>query len=352
MDRPNILIVDDRIENIISLETLMAPLEVNIVKAISGNEALEKTLEQDFTLILMDVQMPDMDGYETVRIMRTVRKTRYTPVIFVSAIYSEDYYKIKGVETGAVDFITKPISPALLLGKVKIIIDMQKQKDELQREIDQRRKVEQELESNREHVKLINRILRHDITNNLSVIKSALSLYNKTDNRDMLGNIENMVFKSVNLISRMRELETLLSQDYNLKPFELSKVIGSCKEKYPEVEIKLEGRASVFADETIISVFDNLIANSILHGKSSKIEICIEKGPKFAKISVTDFGTGIPDNIKDRIFDEEFTYGDTGHTGLGLYIVKKSIERYGGHIYVQNNKPSGVIFIMELLYVK
>jgi len=211
MDRPNILIVDDRIENIISMETLISPLDIHIVKALSGSEALEKTLEQDFTLILMDVQMPEMDGYETVKIMRTVKKTRYTPVIFVSAIYSEDYYKIKGVETGAVDFIAKPISPALLLGKVKIIIEMQNQKIELHKEIEQRKRIEQELESNREHVKLINRILRHDITNNLSVIKSALNLYNKTNNEDMLDNIANMVNNrvsgSLTINSRMDKKE-------------------------------------------------------------------------------------------------------------------------------------------------
>lgn len=352
MERPNILIVDDRVENIISLETILSKLDVNIIKALSGHEALEKTLEQDFSLILMDVQMPEMDGFEAVRIMRTVSTTRYTPVIFVSAIFSEDYYKIKGVETGALDFITKPISPALLLGKVKIFIELYNQKIELQNEIEQRKQVELELQSNREHMKLINRILRHDITNNLSVIKSAINLFRNTKKAEMLESVEGMVFKSVGLINRMRELEALISNNYNLRPFEIHSIINNLKDKHPGAKIKFKGKASVLADESIVSVFDNLINNSLRHGKSNKINIKIEKGERYAKIFFADDGLGIPDEVKEKIFEEDFTYGDTGHTGLGLYIVKKAISRFGGHIFAKDNKPQGVVFIMELLYVR
>ncbi len=140
-----ILIVDDKVENLVSLETLLEDLNVEFIRAQSGNEALEKTLEHEFALALVDVQMPEMDGFETVRLMRQVKKTKYLPVIFVSAIYSDEYYKIKGIESGAVDFIAKPIVPEILKGKVGIFLDLHYQKKNLEGEIELRKKIEKEL---------------------------------------------------------------------------------------------------------------------------------------------------------------------------------------------------------------
>ena len=140
-----ILIVDDKVENLVSLETLLEDLNIVFVRAQSGNEALEKTLEHEFALALVDVQMPEMDGFETVRLMRQVKKTKYLPVIFVSAIYSDEYYKIKGIESGAVDFIAKPIVTEILIGKVSIFLDLHKQKKNLEGEIELRKKTEKEL---------------------------------------------------------------------------------------------------------------------------------------------------------------------------------------------------------------
>ena len=132
MEKPKILIVDDKLSNLIALETLLQDIDVNCIRALSGNEALQQTLEHNFALILIDVQMPEMDGFETVQLLRNVEKTKYVPVIFVSAIYSDDFYKIKGVESGAVDFITKPITPELLIGKVNIFLELYDQKLKLE----------------------------------------------------------------------------------------------------------------------------------------------------------------------------------------------------------------------------
>ncbi|HEX2936041.1 MAG TPA: response regulator, partial [Bacteroidales bacterium] len=140
-----ILIVDDRAENLIALQVLLKGFQAEIITALSGNEALTKTLEHDFALALIDVQMPDMDGFETVRLMRKVEKTMFLPVIFVSAIYSEEHYKIQGIEAGAVDFIAKPFHSKILLGKVKIFLDIYEQKKKLELEIEQRIKSENSL---------------------------------------------------------------------------------------------------------------------------------------------------------------------------------------------------------------
>ena len=133
MENAKILIVDDKIENLIVLEVLLEEIEnIKIIRALSGFEALEKILKHDFALILMDVQMPEMDGFETIEMMKKTNKGRYIPVIFISAIYKDDFYKIRGVKSGGIDFITKPIIDEILIGKVNIFLELYRQKQELQ----------------------------------------------------------------------------------------------------------------------------------------------------------------------------------------------------------------------------
>jgi len=128
LSKPKILIVDDKRENLVALEVVLKGLDVEFVRALSGNEALGHTLKHEFALGIFDVQMPEMDGFETLEIIHDDDDISYFPVIFVSAIYKEDQYVLKGIETGAVDFISKPIVPAILQGKVQVFLDLYKQK--------------------------------------------------------------------------------------------------------------------------------------------------------------------------------------------------------------------------------
>lgn len=132
MENAKILIVDDKIENLIALETILEDIEkVEFIRALSGREALQQVLKHDFALILIDVQMPEMDGFETIEMMKKTKRGRFIPVIFVSAIYKDEYYKIQGVKSGGVDFITKPIVDEVILGKVRVFLELYKQKKEL-----------------------------------------------------------------------------------------------------------------------------------------------------------------------------------------------------------------------------
>lgn len=124
----NILVVDDRVENLLVLESLLEHMECNIIKATSGNEALGLMLEHEFALVLLDVQMPDMDGFETAELMRMNSKTRYVPIIFVTAISKEQRCIFKGYEVGAVDYLFKPIEPVILQSKVKVFLELYNQK--------------------------------------------------------------------------------------------------------------------------------------------------------------------------------------------------------------------------------
>jgi len=142
---PKILIVDDKVENLIALEKLLSVFKVKVIRALNGNEALQQTLNHSFALALVDVQMPGMDGYETVNYMRSSQETKLLPVIFVSAIYREDFHVVKGIESGAVDFITKPIIPEILRGKVKIFLELYEQRRSLELEIVKRIQIEKRL---------------------------------------------------------------------------------------------------------------------------------------------------------------------------------------------------------------
>jgi diguanylate cyclase (GGDEF)-like protein len=152
MSKPDILIVDDRVENLIALEALLEECNSEVHKASSGNEALAILLEQEFALVLLDVQMPGMDGYEVAELMRLNDKTRSIPIIFVSAISKEQRHVFKGYEVGAVDFLAKPIEPLVLRGKVNIFLDLWLQRREL--EVILAEKVEILIEKERLEVKL------------------------------------------------------------------------------------------------------------------------------------------------------------------------------------------------------
>lgn len=139
---PKILMVDDKIENLIALERVLAGLGAEFVRAASGNQALKMTLDNDFAIALIDVQMPGMDGFETVELMRQSTTTRHLPVIFVSAIYKEDFYQIRGIQAGAVDFITKPVIPEILIGKVRVFLELYENRRLMEQEIQRRKSSE------------------------------------------------------------------------------------------------------------------------------------------------------------------------------------------------------------------
>ncbi len=172
-----ILIVDDRENNLIVLENVLNCLDVEIVKATTGNDALRATLNHEFALAILDVQMPEMDGYELAGLMRSDARTRNIPIIFMSAIYLDDAYIFKGYESGAVDFITKPFNSKVLLSKVRVFLELNEQKaqlvgqrarleslvSDLEVQIEVRRQAELEVDRKSRLLEGINRVLRQSI---------------------------------------------------------------------------------------------------------------------------------------------------------------------------------------------
>lgn len=130
--QPKILIVDDKPQNLVTLERTLQKLNVDIFKAMSGDEALGLALEHEFAMAIVDVQMPEMDGYELVELLRGNPASASLPIIFVSAIYSDEYHHRKGYDSGAVDFMSKPYVPEILLSKVRVFLDLYEKNRQLQ----------------------------------------------------------------------------------------------------------------------------------------------------------------------------------------------------------------------------
>ncbi|WP_416148616.1 diguanylate cyclase domain-containing protein [Salipaludibacillus sp. HK11] len=129
-----VLMVDDRAENLLALEAILEGLDVKLLKANSGNDALSLMIEEEIALVLLDVQMPEMDGFEVAEIMKSSDRTKYIPIIFVTAISKEDKYVSKAYDSGAVDYLLKPIVPEFLISKVKVFMELHRQKQKIKQQ--------------------------------------------------------------------------------------------------------------------------------------------------------------------------------------------------------------------------
>ncbi|MBF0288837.1 MAG: response regulator [SAR324 cluster bacterium] len=141
-EKTKILIVDDKAENLFALQQILGSLKIEIIEASNGNEALTALLYHSFALVILDVHMPGMNGFEVAEFMRGQQETKKIPIIFLSAIFASEHHQLKGYESGAIDFITKPFPPKVLINKVKIFVEFYEQKQILQKEIEERKKSE------------------------------------------------------------------------------------------------------------------------------------------------------------------------------------------------------------------
>lgn len=212
----------------------------------------------------------------------------------------------------------------------------------------EKEKHKKEIERHKNHLKLLNQIVRHDIINDLAIIQGALKLYHINKDEKYLKEIKNSLNNSISIIRNMRTLEKLFEKNNNLLVLRIDKILNEIIKKYPDIEFNMEGDANVVADATLSSVFDNIIHNAIVHGKTKKIDIKTETRKDSAIVEIIDYGTGIKDEIKEKIFEKGFKWGKTGNTGLGLYIVNESLKSYGGIINVEDSESGGAKFIIRL----
>jgi len=394
-----VLIVDDRPENLTSLEAILNDMELDLVKAQSGNEALRLSLYTEFALVLLDVQMPEMDGFETAELMRTNPKTRELPIIFVTAGMKEENQIFRGYEAGAVDYLTKPIEPAILRGKVRVFCDLFNQRCELKRmhadlekqnanllesyeqleeETTHRLRLAEELRNKEQMLLSQNRQaamgemignIAHQWRQPLNTLGFAiqqLMLFYELDelNKEVL---EKNVSISMELIKHMSktidDFRNFFSPDKEKLEFRVTEVIASTlsfiEDSFKNQNIAIE---VVAKDDPVIFGFQNEYGQVFLNILNNARDALMEQATEELKVTITiinednkavvtisDNAGGIPEEIMDKIFDPYFTTkGPQQGTGIGLFMSKTIIEKNMGGRLSARNTVDGAEFRIEV----
>ena len=405
--RPKILLVDDREDNLISIEVILGSESYQFVRANSGRQALKILLQEyDFAMILMDVQMPNLNGFETAGLIYSRDKLKHIPIIFITAHSYGDDNMFKGYETGAIDYIYKPINPALLKAKVSVLIELyqkthklliQEQKliainKSLENEINERKNSEEkvkalnlELLKNIDHLEAANKDLdrfafmaSHDLQEPLRKIRVfSERLYSSSadslddDAKLCITRIQNSaermqaLIKDIFTFSKVSSDKKSFSQtDMNMLLNEVvSQMEGAIKEK--NASILIENLHSLFVNPVLIQpLFYNLISNAIKYSKpgvapvvriyseASPVQIVGGVSPNgYCRIFVEDNGIGFEQKYSEQIFNM-FTRlhhsSEYEGTGIGLALCKKIVEEHNGYISAISKVDEGSTFIVSL----
>lgn len=214
------------------------------------------------------------------------------------------------------------------------------------KDITKSKELERSQENLTEMLMVINKILRHDISNDLTVLSMSLDAFKENNDKEYLEMSHKALNRSFNRIREMGKLENVIANQLELKPYDLHKVISEVSKNHP-IEIDIKDNCIVMADEGLYSVMDNVIKNAVDHGHATKIDITVNlENDGACSMRIADNGIGIPAEIKQYIFKEGFRHGKKGNTGLGLYIARVIMDRYGS-IDVKDNVPSGAAFILN-----
>ena len=295
----------------------------------SAKGQLEKS---PFDAILLELDLPDSKGMETlVKIQE--KAPRMAMIVLADNI--DDITMETASNIGAQNFLVLGHYDDFSLSKIVMYSIEKKNMEEMNKTL-----------------KVVNSILRHDILNNFTVISGSLEIYKMKKDEKFLNSAMDGVERSIDLIKRMKEVEKVISPN-EMKKVNIRSFIDEVINKYPQdkIHFTVEGGGMAFADDALISVFENIINNAIIHSGTDVVEVTIRPlpiDPELTEIRIADQGVGIPNEIRSKIFQEGFKYGKSGQSGLGLYIVKKVLERYGASISVEDNKPKGSVFVIVI----
>ena len=395
-DQVKILLVDDQPENLLSAEAVLETLGQQIIKAESGREALRHLLHHDFAVILLDIMMPGMDGFETATLIRQRECSRHTPIIFLTALGRSDEHIRQGYDLGAVDYMLKPFVPAILRSKVSVFVELnrksqllqqqsellEKRNAELQEAIRRSSRAEEEvnalnrhLENRLEELAEVNRELEafsysvsHDLRGPLSRISGFSQALREShaghmdqQGRTYLDRIEYSSRRMSDLVEDLLNFSRLTKVEMKLTAVDLSAMVSGfaaelkARDSERSVEFTIAEGVVAWGDaELLRAVMHNLLENAwkfTRRHQTARIEFGVMAGASGPVYFVRDDGAGFDMDQRGKLFSPFQRLHESREfegTGIGLATVDRIIRRHGGRIWAEAEVERGATFFYTL----
>jgi len=343
-DLVNLLVVDDVAENLVAMEALLRRDGVRVLCARSGAQALELLLVHEVAVALLDVHMPEMDGFSLAELMRGAARSREVPIIFLTASPSDPMRSFQGYGAGAVDFLHKPIEPHVILGKINVFIELYQQRRLLKQ---RNASLERALKLN----ETMMAVLTHDLRTPLSVVllcaeKLALQLPPDAPVQRTLGQMESSGRRMARMVEQLLDFSRIRTGGLTVQtaPCDCREVVEAVLEEArglhanAQIALQIEGDTQLHADvDRVSQIISNLVSNALIHGQGVPVQVEID-GRQGGSLRLTVRNAGhIDPELLPRLFEPFKTRFHASHgLGLGLFIAHQFALAHGGNLTASN----------------
>jgi signal transduction histidine kinase len=381
---PRVLLVDDRADNLLALRAVLEPLGLELVEAGSGEEALRHLLAGEFALIVLDVQMPVLDGFETARLIRGRERTRYVPIIFLTAISGEPEHHLRGYQSGAVDYVYKPFEPEILRAKVSVFVELwsrgatiEAQREELAGRLAELDEAHAglaaqavELERSNAALERFAEVVGAELREPLHTVAGLLDLLDdrhagplSDEGRTLLARALAGTDRARSIVGSLLDYARASTVDLHRDRFPLAEALAEAEaETGPllaeaKAEVAADGLPLVSADRgQIVQLLTQLLENSARFRGSAApvVAVSAESVAGAVRVTVADNGPGVPETDLPRLFTAfaratpATAAGNGRGAGLGLALCRRIVERHGGMIWAERGDSGGLVVRFEL----
>ena len=384
MNIPRVLLVDDRPDNLLALRAVLEPLALELVEAVSGEEALRHLLAGEFALIILDVQMPVLDGFETARLIRGRERTRYVPIIFLTAISGEPEHYLRGYQSGAVDYVYKPFEPEILRAKVSVFVELwargatiEAQRQELAARLAELDEAHAglaaqavELERSNAALERFAEVVGAELREPLHTVAGLLDLLDdrhagglSDEGRTLLARTVAGTDRARSIVGSLLDYARASTGELQRSRFPLVEVLAEAEAEIgaqlaeAKAEVVADGLPLVSADRgQVLQLLGQLLDNAVRFRGAAPPVVAVSAEPVAGgvRVSVADNGPGVAETDLPRLFTAFARPAPSGEAdngrgpGLGLALCRRIVERHGGMIWAERGPDGGLVVRFEL----